>query len=829
MRIKLKPILAALLSIALSNQLVYAAPNNSGESASSGSQAQNSTTSDDKIILNFENADIQTVIKAISKLSGKNFVIDPRVKGTVNIVSEKPISKSESYKVLESALRMQGFATVEADGVIKVLPETDAKTYGMKSDSNGGGDQLITRVFTIDSGSATQISNAIRPMVSPNNSVSVYPNSNAIVVTDYASNMARVAKVINELNATKATRIAPVTIKLKYAYASDVAQTLQGYLGNGTAGATGASGGNNDNGPTAVITVDAQTNSIIITSNVQSKIDDLKKIALSLDTQNATNNNNLHVVYLRNADAAHVAEVLRGIASGQDNPDLAATPSQRALSDTSSVFSSASGGGGSGGGGSMGGGGSGTAPKPSSNSSSSGGGNDKNGPKVLIQAEPTTNSLIIQAPEQVYRNFRMIIDMLDVRRVQVMIETLIADVNTQEQGTFGIQWVGGAGNNNAGVGVVSNYGGNGSSISSIATTALGLASGASGTGSPTGATGIPNEVYVGLVTGTVQVGGQTIPAISTLADMITSNNAGNLIGRPTLLTLDNEEASIFVGANIGLPSGSYATTGGNSTVNPFTTVDRKDVGTVLRLKPLVTQSGTIQLSVYQEDSRVDPNYPTGVYASNGPNILRRTLKTQILVNDGQIIALGGMTSDNITLQNSGIPVLSSIPYLGWLFSWQNRVHNKQNMVIFLRPVIIRNEEGAKALTNQRYRYIVDQENMVKADGNILLPKIDAVNLDNQVPFNNKVPDQPVTNSNQPIVDLTNVNNPTITNGATVPSVVSTPSSTATTTNNVNSSYTNTTNGSSTGSSTPPYKNNTGVVVQQTAPNAISIVNNPPGQ
>lgn len=824
MRIKLKPILAALFTIALSNPMVYAAPSNSGESSSSSNgQSQASSTSDDKIILNFENADIQTVIKAISKLSGKNFVIDPRVKGTVNIVSEKPISKSESYKVLESALRMQGFATVEADGVIKVLPETDAKTYGMKTDANGGGDQLITRVFTIDSGSATQISNAIRPMVSPNNSVSVYPNSNAIVVTDYASNMNRIAKVINELNATKASRVAPVTVKLKYAYASDVAQTLQGYLGNGSGGAAGGSSANNDNGPSAVITVDAPTNSIIITSNVQSKIDDLKRIALSLDTQNATNNNNLHVVYLKNADAAHVAEVLRAIASGQDNPDMLPSPAQRALTDTSSVFASSGGSGGSGGGGGMSGGGGSANNLKSSTPSAAG--NDKNGPKVLIQAEPTTNSLIIQAPEQIYRNFRMIIDMLDVRRVQVMIETLIADVNTQEQGTFGIQWVGGAGNNNAGVGVVSNYGGNGSSISSIATTALGLAKGASGTGSPSGSTGIPNEVYVGLVTGTVQVGGQTIPAISTLADMITSNNAGNIIGRPTLLTLDNEEASIFVGANIGVPSGSYATTGGNSTVNPFTTVDRKDIGTVLRLKPLVTQSGTIQLSVYQEDSKLDPNQPTGVYSSNGPNILRRTLKTQILVNDGQIIALGGMTSDSITLQNSGIPVLSSIPYLGWLFSWQNRVHNKQNMVIFLRPVIIRNEEGAKALTNQRYRYIVDQENMVKADGNILLPKIDAVTLDNQVPFNNKVPDQPVTNSNEPIVDLTNVNKPTVTNGGTMPANnTSNAPSTSTTSNN----YYNSNN-----QPASPYSssqsNSSGLVVQQTAPNAISIVNNNPGQ
>lgn len=366
MQTKLKPLLTVLCSLLVTFP-AYAAPT-PAPSSTPLAQPSSSQTSDDKVVLNFENADIQTVIKAISKLSGKNFVIDPRVKGTVTIVSEKPISKSESYKVLESALRMQGFATVEADGVIKVLPETDARTYGMKIASGGAspaaGDQLITKVFTIENGSATQLSNALRPMVSPNNSISVYPNSNALVVTDYASNMARITKIVNQLNATQATKVLPVTIKLKYAYASDVAQTLQSYLGSGSTGAAGG-GSSSDNGPSPVITVDTATNSLIISSYTQAKLDELKKIALSLDVENGKSHNNLHVVYLRNADAAHVAEVLRTIASGQDNPDMPPSPSQRALTDTSSMFSS-SGSGGSGGSGFGGGGASSiTTPKSS--------------------------------------------------------------------------------------------------------------------------------------------------------------------------------------------------------------------------------------------------------------------------------------------------------------------------------------------------------------------------------------------------------------------------------------------------------------------------------
>ena len=792
MNFKFKQLCTVLCGLSIINFTYAATPSSASQPAST--TANTSSTSDDKVVLNFENADIQSVIKAISKLSGKNFVIDPRVKGTVNIVSEKPVSKAESYKVLESALRMQGFATVEADGVIKVLPETDAKTYGMRTDNqnrNNPGDQLITRIFSIDSGSATQVANTLRPMISPNNTISVYPNSNSIVVTDYASNMARVAKIIQDLNVTKATKIAPSMVKLKYAYAGDIAQTLQSYMGIAAGGASGGASGS-DNGPTANITVDSASNTLIISSPVASKQTELTQLAMKLDQDQSKSNNNLHVIYLRNADASHVAEVLRVITSGQDDPDMTASPANRTLSDTSSAFQSSGSGGSSGGssGGGYTGGSSGGAPKTSSSKSGSAAASaDKNAAKVLIQAEPTTNALIIQAPDAIYQNLRMVVNMLDVRRVQVMIEALIANVNTTEQGNFGIQWVGGAGNNNAGVALLSNYGGNGSSLSSIATTAMSIAGAGSSTGSPSSSTSIPNEVYVGLVTGTVNIGGQTIPGISALADMLAATSSGNIIGRPTLLTLDNEEASIFVGSNIGLPSGSYATTGGNSTVNPFTTVNRQDLGTVLRLKPLVTQSGAIQLSVYQEDSSLDPDQPTGVYANNGPNILKRNMKTQILVNDGQIIALGGMTSDSIQLQNSGIPVLSSIPYLGWLFSWQSRVHKKQNLVIFLRPMIIRNEEGMKALTNQRYRYIVDQQNMIQAKGNLLLPQIDAVTLDNQVPYGYKLPAQPVTTPTEPIVDLRN-------NSATT---APTPT--------VNKTW-----------------NNNGLTVQQSAPNSISITN-----
>ena len=721
----------------------------------------------DKVVLNFENSDIQSVIKAISELSGKNFVIDPRVKGTVNILSDKPISKADSYKVLETALRMQGFATVEADGVIKVLLEADAKTYGMKTETSHNkfrekkeeGDQIITKIFVIQHGSAIQLSNTLRPLIATNSAISVYPNSNALVLTDYSSNMRRIEKIINELSEVNDGReLGTEIITLQNGVASDVSQILQSYLNGGGSGTVSQNvGSGNLDGPSATITVDSSTNSIILYSAISDKLKELKSLALSIDKNIGNVNNNMHVVYLKNADANHVADVLRSVVNGQENPDITASSLQsRFVTEPTSSFGAT---GSSNGGGGMGGGGS----RSSSSSSSSSRGsavsgnntNNKDGPKLLVQAEPTTNSLIIQAPQSIYKNLRMIIEMLDVRRAQVMVEAMVADVNTTQSGSFGIQWLVGGGNNNAGILGLTNYAGNGGSLSSLANTVAGA-----GSGGQAGASGIniPGEVYVGLVTGTTTVGGQTIPTLGALANMLTANSVGNVLSRPTMITLDNEEARIMVGSNIGIPNGSFQNTAAQAG-SLVTTITRQDLGTVLQIKPLITQNGTIQLDIYQEDSLLDPNQPANASA-NGPSFLKRNMRATILVDDGQIIALGGMTQDSITLQQNGVPGLSSIPYLGWLFSWQSRRHTKSNLVLFLRPVIIKNAEGYRALSNQRYNYIVGNQSQVNAKGSLVLPEIKAVTLDNQLPYSNgSIPgqDSPSLNINKdlPIVDMTN--------------------------------------------------------------------------
>lgn len=722
--------------------------NKKNENKSSQSEIDNKESvvsiPNNKVILNFENADIQSVIKAISKLSGKNFVIDPRVKGTINIVSQEPILKVDSYKVLETALRMQGFATVEADGVIKVLPENDAKSYGMKTISSENpslklktGDQVITKVFTVDRGSAMQLSNALRSLVSPNNVISAYSTNNALIVTDYSSNMERITKIINQLTKAGNGVGEPVVVILKNSIAADMAMILQAYLQNGNASGVmggGYSGGlNTGEGVNVNITVDANTNSIILYSLSKAKVNEIKNLAIKLDQNNSELQNNLHVVYLKNADSKHVAEVLRVVANSQDNPDLTASSANTQFTTPpTSVFSAGNmGSGGSGGG--LGSGLTQNVNKGSQNYSSQRQ-NNQNAPKVVIQAEPTTNSLIIQAPYAMYKNLRMIIDMLDIRRAQVMIEALIVDVTNNNSGAFGIQWLAGAGNNSVGGIIASNYAGNGANTASIAGNIAAAAQG--GQNAATAISQIPNEVLIGLATGVVTVGGVTIPSIGVLADAIASTSSGNILSRPTIITTDNEEARLLVGQNVGVPNGNYQST--NAAPGQLaTTFSRQNFGTQLMIKPLITQNGAVQLNIFQEVSSLDTSAANNKIlntSTNGPAFNMNNMQTSIVVDDGQIIALGGLTQDIVTIQQNGIPGLMDIPYLGWLFSWQARSVNKRNIVLFLRPVIIRNEEGYKALTNSRYQYVMSLQNQIQAKGNLMLPRVNPVNLNNQIPY-----------------------------------------------------------------------------------------------
>ena len=569
--------------------------------------------------------------------------------------------------------------------------------------------------------SAINTANLLHYFVSQSNIALPVVDSNAVVITDFSSNLKKIAHLINSLDNAASKSLTPHIIFLKYAVASDIEPIIQSYLGQGSNSRRSLYSSTTSSSIPVNITVDSINNAFILSSLSQEKITRVTQLIKKLDNRVKDSHNNLHVVYLKNADAVHIADVLRAVVSGEENPSITASSSLAKFDhEPSSLFPSGSGGN--------------TTPTVSANTTNNhilpgmtrhsiGNVGQDDAPKMLVQAEPTINALIIQAPDALYHKFRRIIDMLDVRRAQIMIEAMIADISNQKAGTFGIQWGTVAKTAIGGIGAIGNYASGGSSLAGLAGNAYQIYQGSATNVS------IPGEMYIGLLTGGVTtIAGHVIPNLGVLADVLSTNSSVNILSRPTLITLDNEEARIMVGSNVPIPNGSYQNTATASTIT--NTYTRQDVGTFLDIKPLITQSGAIQLEIYQEDSQLDQgtaNNPAG------PTFLKRNMRTTLLVDDKQIIAIGGMTSDTISTERRGIPFLSQIPILGWLFSWHSRIHTKRNLVLFLRPVIIRSTAAYNALTNERYNYILKQQNNISASAGIL-PSVGPVTLSNQTPY-----------------------------------------------------------------------------------------------
>ncbi|HEX8029059.1 MAG TPA: type II secretion system secretin GspD, partial [Vicinamibacterales bacterium] len=510
-------------------------------------------TAQAQVTLNFVNADIDQVAKAIGAATGKTIIVDPRVKGQLNLVSENAVPEDQALKTLQSALRMQGFALVQDHGVLKVVPEADAKLQGVPTYVGNTpvarGDQVVTQVFVLKNESANNLLPVLRPLISPNNTVAAYPANNSIVVTDYADNVRRIAQIIAGVDTAAGQSVA--VVQLKNANAIDIATQLTKMLDPGAIGSTDAT-------LKVSITADPRTNSLLIRASNGGRLAAAKQLAKELDSP-TTMPGNMHVVALRNADATKLAKTLRGmLGKGGD------TGSSGGSNEANSFNQNGGGGGGLG---SNSTGTSGTPPLPSgglngssgasplggggggygsSGGSGSGGllGGDKdksddNQPGGMIQADSATNSLIITAAEPVYRNLRAVIDQLDARRAQVYIEALIVELNSNTNANLGIQWQ--VANNSifAGTNLAT---GNGNSIINL--TAAAAATGATGglAGALASGSGIQQGLNVGWIHNIfgVQGLGALLQALSQTAD-------ANVLSTPNLITLDNEEAKIVVG------------------------------------------------------------------------------------------------------------------------------------------------------------------------------------------------------------------------------------------------------------------------------------------
>jgi general secretion pathway protein D len=680
-----------------------------------------------EVTLNFVNADIDQVAKAIGAATNKTIIVDPRVKGQLNLVSENPVPEEQALKTLEAALRMQGFSIVQDHGVLKVVPEADAKLQGaptyVGNAPQARGDQIITQVFELHHESANNLLPVLRPLISPNNTIAAYPANNTLVVTDYADNVRRIAAIIAGVDNAAGQQI--VIVPLKNANALDVEPQLSKLLDPGSIGSTDA---------TLKVTVmaDARTNSLMLRASNKARLEAAKKIVEQLDAP-SSQPGNMHVVHLRNANAVVLAKTLRGmLGKGSSSGNSADTSSANSFSQGSS----------SGGFGSTGT--SGTPPLPSSYGSSSssmsggsslsgssggglGGGlggsgsggllgdkqgqsGDDNQPGGMIQADAATNSLVITASDPVYRNLRAVIDQLDARRAQVYIEALVVELNSTRAGNLGIQWQVANGNLLAGTNLSSTAGNTGSS--NILGVAAGLAAGgAAGAGSL--ATNLTQGLNVGWLHNMFGVQG-----LGGLLQYFAGVSDANVLSTPNLVTLDNEEAKIVVGQNVPIPTGSYANLSTATPGTAFNTYDRRDVGLTLHVKPQITAGGILKLQLYTEDSSVVGSTVSTTANSQGPTFNIRSIQSTVLADNGEIIVLGGLMQDNYQVSNSKVPLLGDIPWIGQLFRSETKQRQKTNLMVFLRPVIISDSDTAQQITQNRYDYVQGMTNGYRSDNNV---------------------------------------------------------------------------------------------------------------
>ncbi len=652
------------------------------------------------VSINFVNADIDAVSRAFAAMIGRQIAVDPRVKGSITVYSEQPISVREAYLTFLSSLRGLGFAMVDNGGLLKIVPEADAKIQtGTVSVGEVGprGDQVITQIFTLQHQSPNNLVAVLRPLITANNTINANPGSNALIITDYADNLRRIAQIVAALDRPADTDID--LIPLRYAVASDLATLVQRLVGSGPVpGAPGAAvaqaGG-------VTVVAEPRANALIVRAPNLARLAQVRAVVAQLDVPAAGAGpaGGIWVVHLKNADAVRLATVLRAaFASTGGSSSSGASAAPLTGSTTSTPANTGAAGASS----------QATSPVSSAAAPSTGG---------FIQADPATNSLIISAPEPLYRQVRSMIEQLDARRAQVYIESMIVEVSGDNAADFGFQWqglLGKSGDNNL-IGVGTNFTGRaGGNIINL------------NTGAAAGEVNLGEGFNIGLVR---SFGGTY--ALAATARMLQSQASTNIVSTPNLITLDNEEAKIVVGENVPFITGQFTNTG-TATTSPFQTIERKDVGITLRIRPQIGESGTVRMTIYQEQSSVKDTAAVGT-SNAGPSTTKRSIESQVVVDDGQIIVLGGLIEDRFIENKSKVPLLGDLPYIGALFRSESREKRRTNLMVFLRPVVMRDQESANRLSLDRYEQLRQQQKDQQPVPHPLLPVQDAPVLPPMLP------------------------------------------------------------------------------------------------
>ncbi len=588
----------------------------------------------DEITLNLKDADIRALISTVSKFTGKNFIIDPRVKAKVTVVSANTLTPDAVYEVFLSVLQVHGYAAVPTGSVIKIVPEVNAKQGPLPLSGENdrfSDDELITKIIRLDHVPASQLVPILRPLVPQQGHLAAYNPTNTLIITDHAGNIQRLLKIIAGVDRPDSDELE--IIPLKHASASELVRILNSLNAGGTA---------KDATNKIKLAADDRTNSILVTGDRSSRLK-IRATITYLDTPLEDGGGNTHVIYLKYAKAENLVKILTGLKE-QTNKTAASKVKTAPVKVTSgSVISQ----------------------------------------NAIIQGDEETNALIITADPNTVKNLKAVIRQLDIRRAQVLVEAIIAEITTNNNKEVGVGLAVDGTNRESGAlpAGISNFAGVGDLLLSVAT--------------GTAPTSLPSGLSFGL-------GGESGSGVryGALLRALQTDTNTNILSTPNIVTLDNEEAELIVGQNLPFVTGSFTGTGSTNPNNPFQTIERQDVGLTLKVTPQINEGDTVQMVIEQEVSSVIPGT-----IEQGIATRKRSIKTSVLVDDGGILILGGLIADEVSDTESKVPLLGDIPVIGFLFRTENTTKTKANLMVFLRPTILRDHKDATFVTNEKYSHL----------------------------------------------------------------------------------------------------------------------------
>lgn len=609
---------------------------------------------------NFKDADLTQIAEAVSAATGKNFVIDPRVRGSVTMLSATPMNPAAFYEAFLAILQVHGFIAAPAGDVIKIIPDANARqipSRDLPDSVSATSDEMVTQVIDVRNVSAAQLVPILRPMIPQYGQLVAYPASNILIISDRASNVNRMMRIIRRVDQVSDQDVE--IVPLQNASASDTVRVLNSLFQQAAAEGGGVS---------MKVVADERSNSVLISADKSQRLR-VRALVAHLDTPLEAGGDT-RVRYLRYADAEKVGpklkEFITGVAQGSQSTAPGGQNTPQAQADKS----------------------------------------------AMVLSDPATNALIVTAPPKIMRALMEVVDKLDIRRAQVLVEAVIVEVNADKTSDLGVNWAAWSNGSNgtqipAG-GFVEPIGG--TSLSDVASTVQSIANGSStSTSSLTGTT---------LAIGKIAANGINFGA---MLRAVSGDASTNIVATPSAVTMDNQEAELKVAQEVPFITGQYTNTGStsSSSVNPFTTVQRQEVGTILKVTPqIATDSDSVILKISIESSSVAATSVSSVDITTN----KRTVSTSVLIEDGGVVVLGGLISDNVTKSEQRVPFLGSLPLIGLAFKTRDYTRTRNNLMVFIRPKVLRTAEQSAIETGAKYNYMLDEQRRAdKRDSTPLLP------------------------------------------------------------------------------------------------------------